>query len=83
MAESNVTLAIADGKKAVERLEKLVAKRTEMLEAAYKLQADADHRVSRREEILAEHQALLDEARRTLAANEATATTATEEATTA
>lgn len=69
MAESitNVTLAKAEQVKAVARLEKLVAKRSEMLEAAYRIQQEADYRVTRREEILAEHQAMLDEARQILA----------------
>lgn len=55
----NVTGAIADQTKAIERQRKLVAKRGEMLEAAYRIQAEADYRVTRREEILAEHQAVL------------------------
>lgn len=59
---TNVTLELAEQAKATERLRKLVAKRTQMLEAAIAEKERVDWKVLRRTEILEEHEALLAEA---------------------
>jgi hypothetical protein len=56
---TNVTLAIADRTKAIARAEALVAKRSEMLDAADKEAEKVDFKVRRRREILGEHIAVL------------------------
>lgn len=73
----NITLELAEQAKAVDRLEKLVAKRGEMLDKAIAEKERVDYKVERRTEILQEHEDMLVEAREVLAGLEAKVAEAT------
>lgn len=64
-------VGIESTKKEITRLERLVSKREEMLEAAQAQLEKAEYKVTRRTEILEGHAAELEEARAKLAALEA------------